>query len=59
MSSCFEKSGLAGILWYCEGGFDTEVYETLEEGVSQEGAGTRQDIALDESACLPDVCITN
>lgn len=56
MSSCFEKSGLAGILWYWVGGFDTEeVYEKLEEGVSQEGAWAGQDIALDESACLPDV----
>ena len=42
------------------GGFDTEeMYEKLEEGVSQEGAWEGQDIALDESACLPDVCIAN
>ena len=60
MSSCFEKSGLAGILRYCVGGFDTEeIYEKLEEGASQEGAWAGQDIALDESACLPDVCMVN
>ena len=60
MSSCFEKSGLAGILWYCVGGFDIEeAYEKLEEEVSQEGAWAGQDIALDESACLPDVCVPN
>lgn len=60
ISSCLEKSGLAGILWYCVGGFDTEeVYETLGKGVSHEGAWAGQDIALDVSACLPDVWIPN
>ena len=48
------------MLLYWVGGFVTEeAYEKLEEEISQEGAWAGQDIALDESACLPDVCIAN